>query len=189
MSEAGLEFRPRPSRRARAMPRRRRADRRGLPIGARSIGEPSYPLDPPLEDVRIPVKAPHAAATAYSYNALQYRFPSFSLTPKRREPLEEVALPTGERGVRSTVLRLVAYVTERTPPSEPDETWKLTMRWHDPATRTDIPDYEESRAREAALIEEAQARAEARLERERADAAQHRVVELEGRLRRLHHRP
>ena len=276
MSETSLELRPR---------LRRRADR-GLPVGARSIGEPSYPLDPPLEDVRIPVKTPHADATAYSHNALQHRFPGaqigddllmlfsepglphqsrlapdifvalkvprrgtraeynadelgppdfvlevlsdrtwqhdlgrkldcyqqigvrecllfnatadtmpdmelwgFSLTPNRREPLEEVVLPNGERGVRSTVLGLVAYVTERTPPSEPDETWKLTMRWHDPATRTDIPDYEELRAAEAALIEEARARAEAQLEKARADAAQRRAAELEARLHRLCHGP
>ena len=36
---------------------------------------PVYPLDPPLVDVRIPVKAPHAAATAYSRSALMHRFP------------------------------------------------------------------------------------------------------------------
>ena len=34
-----------------------------------------YPLDPPLEDVRIPVRAPHIAATSYSRLALMYRFP------------------------------------------------------------------------------------------------------------------
>ena len=34
-----------------------------------------YPLDPPLEDVRIPVRAPHIAATSYSRLALKYRFP------------------------------------------------------------------------------------------------------------------
>ena len=34
-----------------------------------------YPLDPPLEDVRIPVRAPHVAATSYSRLALMYRFP------------------------------------------------------------------------------------------------------------------
>ena len=35
---------------------------------------PSYSLDPPLVDVRIPVKAPHATATAYSRAALMHRF-------------------------------------------------------------------------------------------------------------------
>lgn len=34
-----------------------------------------YPLDPPLEDVRIPVRAPHMAATSYSRLALMHRFP------------------------------------------------------------------------------------------------------------------
>ena len=34
-----------------------------------------YPLDPPLEDVRIPVRAPHIAATSYSRLALMHRFP------------------------------------------------------------------------------------------------------------------
>ena len=35
----------------------------------------SFPLDPPLPDVRIPVKAPHAAATAYSRDVLMRRYP------------------------------------------------------------------------------------------------------------------
>ncbi len=65
----------------------------------------------------------------------------------------------------------------------PKETWALTMRWHDPATATDIPDYDQSRA-------------EAQAERTRADAVEHearartgadqrRIAELEGQLRRL----
>ena len=36
---------------------------------------PPYPLDPPLVDVRIPVRAPHATATAYSRDALMHRYP------------------------------------------------------------------------------------------------------------------
>ena len=107
----------------------------------------------------------------------------FSLTPERREPLEEVILRNGERGVRSAVLGLVAYVAQRAPPSGPDETWKLTMRWRDPATGVDIPDYEQSRAGEA------QARAEALAERARADAGQRRIAELEEQLRRLRDGP
>ncbi len=44
-------------------------------------------------------------------------------------------------------------------PSAPNETWALTLRWHDPATGADIPDYDE-------------ARAETQAERTRADAAE-----------------
>ena len=53
-------------------------------------------------------------------------------------------LPNGERGLRSEVLGLVAYVAERVPPLGPRETWALTMRWHDPATGVDLPDYEQA---------------------------------------------
>ena len=56
--------------------------------------------------------------------------------------------------------------------SGPQETWALKMRWHDPATGTDIPDEDEVRA-------------EAQAERVRADAAQRKVAELEEQLRRL----
>ena len=226
--------------------------------GASDNGEPYYPLDPPLVDVRIPVKAPHAAATVYSRNGLMHRFPGaevgddlhmlfsepgrprqsrlspdvlvaldvprratradydadelgppdfvlevlsqstwkhdlgrkldcyqrigvrecllfdvtgedlagtgkelwgFALTPERRTPLGEEVLPNGARGVRSAVLGLVAYVTEREPPSAPRETWALTMRWHDPATGADIRDYEQSQRRIAELEEQLRQRA------------------------------
>ena len=100
------------------------------------------------------------------------------MTPERREPLEEGVLPNGERGVRSEVLGLVAYVAGRTPPSVPGETWALTMRWHDPATAADIPDYDQARAGEA------KARAEAEAERARTEAGERRIAELEERLRR-----
>ena len=116
----------------------------------------------------------------------------FSLTPERREPLGEVALPNGARGVYSAVLGLVAYVTERTPPSGPGEIWALTMRWHDPATAADIPDYEEVRARAAqareakaqaeeaqARDEEAQARDEEAQARAEAEEAQRTMAEAE----------
>ena len=255
MSEAGSDFRSRP---------------------------PSCPLDPPLADVRIPVRAPHATATAYSREALMDRYPDaevgddlhmvfwetgkpkqsrlspdvfvalkvprrrtrsdydadqlgppdfvlevvsestwdhdvgrkldcyqrlgvrecllfdptgmdyadvgkdlwgFALTPERRKPLEEVSLPTGQRGVRSKVLGLVAYVAERTPPSAPDETWALAMRWHDPAASADIPDYRQARANEArARAGEAEARTD-------AQAARRRIVELERQLRQLRGEP
>ena len=273
MSEASSDFHPRqplpaaPRRRPRGVLGPVRVDGRG-PSAVPADDESSYPLDPPLEDVRVPVKAPHAAATAYSRDGLMHRFPDaevgddlhmlfsepgeaaksrlspdvfvalavprrgtrteydvdrlgppdfvlevlsastwhqdlgrkldcyqrlgvrecllfnatgeglpqvdrelwgYSLTPESREPLEEVALPNGERGVYSAVLGLVAYVAERTPPSGQGETWALTMRWHDPATAADIPDYEQSRAGEV------QARAEAQAERARADAAQEEV--------------
>ena len=320
MPAASSELHPRPPlpaappRRNRSVLRPDRVDSRG-PAASASDDEP-HPLDPPLVDVRIPVKEPHAAATAYSRNGLRYRFPraqvgddlhmlftepgetkqsrlspdvfvalqvprrgtrteydadrlgppdfvlevlspstwqldlgrkldcyqrigvrecllfnatgkglpavarelwGYSLTPERRK-LEEVALPNGERGVRSAVLGLVAYVAERTPPSGPGETWALTMRWHDPATGEDIPDYEQSRAAEAraqaaeararaaearAQAAQARAQAEAQAERARADAAQeeaqaeraravagqHRIVELEEQLRRLRDGP
>ena len=300
MSEVRSDFRPRPGspavppRRAQAAARSGRARRASSAIDPPDAGmpsdEPTYPLDPPLVDVRIPVKEPHAAATAYSRNALMHRFPSaqvgddlhmlfsepgrklqsrlspdvfvalgvprrgtradydadllgppdfvlevvsrstwkhdlgrkldcyqrlgvrecllfdatgedlagmgkalwgFALTPKRREPLREEALPNGERGVRSEVLGLVAHVAERTPPAAPGEIWALTMRWRDPATGADIPDYDQARddaqaaradaqaARADAQAAQAEAQAariwadaQARAERNRADAAQ-----------------
>ena len=268
--------------------------RRGAAVSDRQRGtrspiddEPFYPLDPPLVDVRIPVPAPHATATAYSREALMYHFPGvqvgddlhmlfsepgmawqsrlapdvfvalkvprhgtradydadelgppdfvlevlsrrtwkhdvgrkldcyqrigvrecllfdamgedlastgrelwgFALTPERRQPMAEEVLPNGDRGVVSAVLGLVAHVTKRTPPSAPDETWALEMRWHDPATGKDIPDYEESLAEARA----ARARAEAaRAQRARAEAAaarreqaaERRIAELEAQLR------
>ena len=269
MSDAGFHFRPRPASPVAESPQREplgnkrrtdggRIDRLGPAAGSSFDDEPHYPLDPPLVDVRIPVKPPHATATGYSREALMDRFPDaevgddlhmlfseagkakqsrlspdvlvalnvsrsptrddydadrhgppdfvlevlsrstwehdvgrkldcyqqigvrecllfdvkgedragtgkelwgFALTPESRRPLEEVALPNGERGVYSAVLGLVAYVAERTPPREPKETWALTMRWHDPATGTDIPGY-------------AQSRAETRAERARKEAAQ-----------------
>ena len=280
MSET--DFRPQrvppgmPSGRSKAARRSGQASRRDPPpdprlAAALSLDNPVYPLDPPLEDVRIPVKAPHAAATAYARDALMHRFPGaqvgddlhmlfsepgrtrqsslspdvfvalrvprrdtrarydadelgapdfvlevlsrstwkhdlgrkldcyqrigvrecilfdvtrtylagagrelwgFALTPESREPLIETTLPNGERGVRSEVLGLAAYVAKRTPPAAPRETWALTMRWHDPATAADIPDYDELRTR-------------ADTEQARADAAQRRVAELEERLRGL----
>ena len=309
MSEATSDFHPQPaaSRRAHPVPRSRRVDRRAPEADPRlaaalSFEDPVFPLDPPLEDVRIPVKEPHAAATAYSRSALRHRFPGaqvgddlhmlfsergregqsrlspdvlvaldvprrgtradydadvlgppdfilevlsrstwrhdqgrkldcyqrigvrecmffdvaredrsrtgkelwgYALTPERQEPLDIVVLPNGERGVRSAVLGLVAYVAERTPPSGPRETWALTMRWHDPATGEDIPDYDQVYARADAEqaradaaeheVQAERARADAaqretQAERTRADAAQRRIAELEDRLRRLRDR-
>ena len=279
MPEARSDIRSRPGLPA-APPRPRSAPRPGLvngrartfdpqPRDTSSFDVPPYPLDPPLVDVRIPVRAPHATATAYSRDALMHRYPGaevgddlhilfsepgkpqqsrlspdvfvaldvprqtnrsdydvdqlgapdfvlevvskstwqhdvgrkldvyqrlgvrecllfdstgmdwagvgkdlwgFALTPEHREPLGEILLPTGERGVRSEVLRLVVYVAERTPPSAEKDIWALTMRWRDPATGTDIPDYDQSRAREARALA-------------RAEAAERRVAELEERLR------
>ena len=222
-------------------------------VGAPDNDEPYYPLDPPPVDVRIPVTAPHSAATVYSRFCLMRRYPGaevgddlhmlfsepgrprqsrlspdvlvaldvprratradydadelgppdfvlevlsqstwkhdlgrkldcyqrigvrecllfdatgenlagtgkelwgFALTPERRTPLGEAVLPNGARGVRSAVLGLVAYVAEREPPLAPRETWALTMRWHDPATGADIPDYEQSQRRIAELEEQ-----------------------------------
>ena len=93
--------------------------------------------------------------------------------PCTKEPLEEVVLPNGERGLRSEVLGLVADVAERKPPSGPGRTWVLKMRWHDPATGADITD---------------EVRADAQAQRIRADAAEQafrrQIAELEERLRR-----
>ena len=128
----------------------------------------------------------------------------FALTPERREPLAELLLPNGERGVYSAVLGLAAYVVERTPPAAPDETWALAMRWHDPATAADIPDYEQSRAEAQAerakvrgeRIRAEAAESEAQAERSRADAAQvradaaeRRIAELTEQLGRLRDEP
>ena len=85
MSEASSDFHPQPRpvtppRRARAIPRSRRADEREEVDprldAALSLHNPVYPLDPPIVDVRIPVEAPHSAATRYSCDALRHQFPS-----------------------------------------------------------------------------------------------------------------
>ena len=295
MSEASSDFRPQPALPAWPLRRARRSEHgdhgfEGSPRGHPAHGssaerrrpearepEDGYPLDPPLVDVRIPVKAPHATATAYSRNALMHRFPDaevgddlhmlfttpgerkrsrlspdvlvaltvprdatrsdydadqlgppdfvlevvskstwkhdvgrklesyqrigvrecllfdvagedwagtgkelwgFALTPEGRAPLREGLLPNGERGVFSAVLGLWAYISERTPPSSARNTWALAMRWHDPATGDDIPDYEQSRRNEARERTRAEAAERA------AEAAQRRVAELEERLRR-----
>ena len=291
MSEATSDYHPlqrpaAPPRRARAVPRPLRADRDPPEdprlAAALSLRDPVFPLDPPLEDVRIPVKEPHAAATAYSRAALRRWFPDakvgddlhmlFSepgregqsrlspdvfvaldvprrtpgdydadvlgppdfilevlsrstwrhdlgrklrcyqrigvrecmffdvagedrsrtgrelwgcaLTPEREEPLEVVALPNGERGVRSEVLGLVAYVSERTPLAVPHGTWELTMRWHDPATGEDIPDYDQLYDRaDAERARRETAQREARTERARRETAERRIAELEEQLR------
>ena len=292
MSEASSVFRlPWPALPAQPAlsPRRFRIRRRAAPAEETREPEDGYPLDPPLIDVRIPVRAPHATATVYSRYALMHRFPDaevgddlhivfwekgrmvksrlgpdvllalcvprrstraeydvdelgppdfvlevlsrstwrhdvgrklnayqkigvrecllfdvtgedlaglgldlwgFSLTPEGRQPLEERVLPNGERGVWSPVLGLVAYVAAREPPAARNETWALTMRWHDPATGQDIPDYEELREREGrvltgeerALAVEQMARSRADAAERVADAAWRRVAELEARL-------
>ena len=278
MSEASSHLHPQPPVAAHHTTRRDPVD------GPFSFNAPSYPLDPPLVDVRIPVRAPHATATAYSRNGLMHHFPAaevgddlhmlfsepgkarqsrlspdvlvalavprratrsdydadllgppdfvlevvsgstwkhdlgrkldcyqrlgvreclffdatradfagtgeelwgFALTPERRKPLEEEVLPNGDRGIRSAALGLVAYVAEWTPRAEPRETWALTMRWHDPLTGADIPDYDEARA--AMQAERARAEAaehEAQAARARTEVAQRRIAELEERLRR-----
>ena len=282
MPEARSRIHPRPALPA-APPRRVVGAPRPGPVVPATEPLAAHPLDPPLVDVRIPVKAPHATATAYSRAALMHRFPDaevgddlhmlfsepgeakqsrlspdvmvalnvprrgtradydadrlgppdfvlevlsrstwehdvgrkldcyqrigvrecllfdagggdlagvgkelwgFALTPERREPLAEAVLPNGARGVRSAVLGLVAHVAERTPPAAPGETWALTMRWHDPATAADIPDYDQSRASEARALAEAQAeRAKARAERAKArtERTRARMAESEAR--------
>ena len=269
--------------------RRHAADRRHPAGDPFSLDAPYYPLDPPLVDVRIPVRAPHATATAYSRAGLRHHFPDaevgddlhmlfsepdkqlqsrlspdvfvalavprsstrsdydadllgppdfilevvsrstwkhdlgrkldcyqrigvreclffdatradrdgtgeelwgFALTPTRREPLAETALPNGERGVVCAVLGLVAYVAERTPPSKPGDTWALSMRWHDPATGKDIPDSDEVRAEVDEMRTEVQAeRARADAAERETQAAQRRIAELEEQIRRLRDKP
>ena len=106
----------------------------------------------------------------------------FALTPERREPLEVRVLPNGERGVCSDVLGLVAYVAERTPP--------LTMRWHDPATAKDLPDYDEAIAQAQAAQREAdEERGRAVAAQREAQAARRSVEKLEEELRRLRDGP
>ena len=299
-AEADPDFLPRPTspaappRRAQAAPSLRRVRRprsaMALPLAsALSFDRLPYPLDPPLEEVRIPASEPHAAATAYARDALRHQFPDahvgddlmlkfsepgkvgqsllapdvsvalgvpsrgdrasydadvlgppdfvlevlspstwkhdlgrklgcyqrigvrecllfdvaranraghgkelwgFALTPERRRPLPEVVLPNGERGVRSEVLGLVAYVAERTPPSARGS-WVLTMRWHDPATATDIPSYDQARAETQAERARADsAEREIQIQRARAaQAARRRIAELEEQLRQLRDGP
>ena len=281
MSEARSTVRPRPASQRRApVAWPAPAERRRPATRPRDLDEPCYPLDPPLVDVRIPVRPPHATATTYSRIALMRRFPDaevgddlhmlftepgggpgnpkqsrlspdvmvalkvprnpkrpdydadmlgppdfvlevlskstwkhdlnrkldvyqgigvrecllfdvsregesglgeelwgYALTPARREPLGEVALPNGKRGVHSAVLGLVAYVAERTPPSAPGEIWALTMRWHDPATGADLPDYDQSQ------VDIQAQRARADMAESEAQAAQRRIAELQERLR------
>ncbi len=76
MSEATSDYRPLP----RPAAPSRRADRQAPPedprlAAALSLHNPVFPLDPPLEDVRIPVNAPHSDATGYSWHALRRKFP------------------------------------------------------------------------------------------------------------------
>ena len=306
MSEASLDLHPQLVRPARVAlpPRRSRISRRSAPAEETREPEDGYLLDPPLVDVRIPVRAPHATATAYSRNALMHRYPGaevgddlhilfwenekerkkakrekgkspqpgargetprtksrlspdvllalnvprrstradydvdelgppdfvlevlsrstwehdtgrklnayeaigvrecllfdvtgedlaglgrdlwgFSLTPAGRQPLEERVLPNGERGVCSAVLGLVAYVAARKPPAAHNETWALTIRWHDLATGEDIPDYDQSRQREQRALAVAQTeKTRADAAEKAAQAARRRIAELEERL-------
>ena len=297
-AEASPDFRPQPPpappRRAQAVPCLRHATRPrpaadSLLSTTLSLTYLPYPLDPPLEDVPIPVKTPHVVATIYSGNALRHQFPDaqvgedlmlrfsepgkarqsrlspdvfvalgvpsrntrasydadllgppdfvlevvsrstwkhdlgrkldcyqrigvrecllfdvagedraghgkelwgFTLTPERREPLQEIVLPNGEIGVHSAVLGLTAYVAERTPPSALRESWALTMRWHDPTTAADIPSYDQSRAETQAERDRADAaEQEAQAERSRAEATRRRIAELEEELRQLRDGP
>ena len=100
----------------------------------------------------------------------------FAMTPKGRQPLEERVLPNGKRGVCSAVLGLVAYIAARRSPAAHNETWALTMRWHDPATGEDLPDHDQLWKREErARAGEQQALAVAQTEKTRADAAETRA--------------
>ena len=252
-----------------------------------------YPLDPPWEDVRIPVTAPHLAATSHSRLALMHHFPDaevgedlhllfsepgeahqsrlapdvlvalgvprsvtrrdydadalgppdfvlevlsrstwrhdvrrkldcyqrigvrecvlfdvtgedlagtgadlwgFAMTPERRRPLAAATLPDGARGLLSEALGLIAHVSARVPPVAPRDTWALTLRWHDPATGTDLPDYCDLGAIAAERDSIAAERGAIATERDsiaaerdaiaaERDAAQRRIAELEATLR------
>ena len=109
MSEASPHLRPQQG------PARRDAEPPDPTNGPFSFDSSSYPLDPPLVDVRIPVSEPHAAATAYSRAALRHRFPDaqvgddlhmlFSepgeVRQSRLSPDVFVALDVPRRGTRS----------------------------------------------------------------------------------------
>ena len=116
MSEATSDYHPLP----RPAAPSRRADRQAPPedprlAAALSLHNPVFPLDPPLEDVRIPVNAPHAAATRYSCGALMRRFPGAQVgddlhmlfsepgrqSQSRLAPDVSVALNVPRRGTRS----------------------------------------------------------------------------------------
>ena len=93
----------------------RHADRHHPAGDPFSLDAPYYPLDPPLVDVRIPVRAPHATATAYSRAGLRHHFPDaevgddlhmlFSEPGKQHQsrlsPDVFVALAVPRRGTRS----------------------------------------------------------------------------------------
>ena len=147
------------------------------------------PPAPPRRTKAIPGFR-HATRPRPAVDSLLSATLSLTCLPERREPLQEIVLPNGEIGVYSAVLGLTAYVAERTPPSASRESWALTMRWHDPATAADIPDYDQARARADAAEHEARAeRTRADAERSRAEAAQRRIAELEEDLRRLRDGP
>ena len=99
--------------------RSRRADRQDPPedprlAAALSLHNPVFPLDPPLEDVRIPVNAPHSDATGYSWHALRRKFPGAQVgddllmlfsepgrqSQSRLAPDVSVALNVPRRGTR-----------------------------------------------------------------------------------------
>ena len=81
---------------------------------ALSLHNPVFPLDPPLEDVRIPVNAPHSDATGYSWHALRRKFPGAQVgddllmlfsepgrqSQSRLAPDVSVALDVPRRGTR-----------------------------------------------------------------------------------------
>ena len=97
----------------------RRTDRQAPPedprlAAALSLHNPVFPLDPPLEDVRIPVNAPHSDATGYSWRALRRKFPDAQVgddllmlfsepgrqSQSRLAPDVSVALDVPRRGTR-----------------------------------------------------------------------------------------
>ena len=147
-AEASPDFRPQPPpvappRRAQAVPCLRHATRPrpaadSLLNATLSLTCLPHPLDPPLEDVRIPVKTPHVVATIYSGNALRHQFPSaqvgeelmlrFSEPGKARQsrlsPDVFVALGVPSRNTRASydadVLGPPDFVLEVLSPS----TWK-----------------------------------------------------------------
>ena len=120
----------------------------------------SFPVDPPLPDVRIPVKAPHAAATAYSRDVLMRRYPHAEVgddmhvifseagraRPSRLAPDVFVALKTPRQPTRSD------YEVDRLGP--PDFVLEVLSRstWeHDTGRKLDC--YQRMGVRECLLFD------------------------------------
>ena len=112
---------------------------------------------------------------------LEPRLQGHVLREGRYQPLRLERLPNGERGLRSEVLGLWAYLKGP---------WQA-LRWYDPVTGKELEDYDEvhdvRELTEAKATREAEARAaEAAAARESADEE---LAELRAQIRRLRREP